>query len=224
MPKLNIPPEYEIGLIKILILPEEALRSLHSVLKDAPPILNPKKRASSLFGKVDGIDEADVEPIISTLYSLYVAQANLGLSANDFVSDLMAALEESLVKQGSATPEKREQATRRLIDLLSIPRLKAEAKAVEVLHEYEHALSRVRILTDIRPVFDDNPEGKPSGVVLVHTLKITYLESRELKNFFVALDESDIKMLKNALDRAEKKGATLKSLFSSEEVPFFESE
>jgi hypothetical protein len=53
-------------------------------------------------------------------------------------------------------------------------------------------------------------EGKPYGAVVIHTLKLSYHEEGDHKDFLVALDDDDIKALRAVLDRAEAKARFLR--------------
>lgn len=80
------------------------------------------------------------------------------------------------------------------------------AKAFDVQHEYEKLFASARILSDLRPVFDQTG-NEPIGTIAVHNLKLTYFEGGEYKHIFIALDKSDLAVLRKALDRAESKSA-----------------
>ncbi len=67
-----------------------------------------------------------------------------------------------------------------------------------------------KILSDLRYVFKSDPEEEPYGAVIVHLLKLTYHEDTEHKEFFVAMDDGDLRHLKEVIERAEKKARTLR--------------
>jgi len=86
-------------------------------------------------------------------------------------------------------------------------------------------LREVRILTDVRPVFEPSaPEAAPAGAVIVHTLKISYRGDNSAKDFFVALDSEDVRQLTEQLERARSKAESLKSVLKAAEVPYIDAE
>jgi len=69
------------------------------------------------------------------------------------------------------------------------------------------------VITDLRPVFKGPPDESPAGMVLFHTLKLTYWDRQrdDRSSFDIALDENDVSNLKKLLERAEMKAKTLRS-------------
>lgn len=70
----------------------------------------------------------------------------------------------------------------------------------------------------MRPVFRQ-PNAKPIGSVINHTLKIEYHEDGDHKDFYVALDAQDLSELKGVLERAETKAISLRSFLKQSEMP-----
>ena len=221
---MRIPKPYEVGLVKIFNLSENAIYSLTVALADAKPTLKSKAQAASIAAKVQGITVQDIESLIDTLASLSLARMSMEMSISEFAENIVEAIEESEIKPQNLNEDTRSLFKSKLESLLDIGVIRIAAKADEVLHQHEHALSRVRIFTDIRSVFGDEPKAVPEAVVIVHTLKLTYIQEGDLKDFFVAMDASDIKMLRDALDRAEQKAESLKSLLSQSNLSYIGSE
>jgi hypothetical protein len=48
--------------------------------------------------------------------------------------------------------------------------LRVSAKAKLLHTEYEHSFCSARILTDIRPVYDNGVKGPTSSAIIMHTL------------------------------------------------------
>jgi hypothetical protein len=110
--------------------------------------------------------------------------------------------------------------SKRLADFLEATSvLGITAKAAKVLLEHEHVFLEPRILTDIRTVFKDIEE-QPVGAVIVHNLRITYRQNDDRKEFFVALDDSDLASLSQEIARAEAKAKVLKKLLEKAEITY----
>lgn len=224
MAMMRIPKPYEIGLVKIFNLSEGAIYSLTVALADVKPTLKSKALAASIAAKVQGITPQDIESLIDTLASLSLARMSMEMSISEFAENIVEAIEESEIKPQNLNEDTRSSFKSKLESLLNIGVIRIAAKADEVLHQHEHALSRVRIFTDIRPVFGDEPKAAPEAIVIVHSLKLTYIQEGDLKDFFVAMDASDIKMLRDALDRAEQKAESLKAILSQSNLSYIGSE
>ena len=61
-------------------------------------------------------------------------------------------------------------------------------------------------------------------MAIIHTLRIYYYQSGELKSFFVAMDDEDVRKLRDALDRAQKKSTTLRAVAKSANIPVIKIE
>jgi hypothetical protein len=86
------------------------------------------------------------------------------------------------------------------------------AKARGVHTDHENTFCGVRILTDLRPVFDIDVTQEPVGFVLAHMLKISYHHARSHTNIHIAMDKIDVDNLIQALQRAKDKAATLSAV------------
>jgi hypothetical protein len=112
-----------------------------------------------------------------------------------------------------------------LVQLLGVRSFSVSARATDLLYEHEHTVhGPMRVLTDIRPIFETDPESDPEGAVIVHTLKISYHDGRRVKEFFIALDSEQVDELIGVLGRASLKAETLKRLLASTNVPYIEAE
>jgi hypothetical protein len=97
------------------------------------------------------------------------------------------------------------------------------AKALGVMQDYERVFCGTRVLSDMRPVFTSAGDAAVAGFV-VHNLSIHYLQDGNYKEFFVALDTSDLQELKMAIARAEQKGEILKATLKKSDFLYLEVE
>lgn len=95
-----------------------------------------------------------------------------------------------------------------------------------MLFEHEHSFRQARIFTDIRPVFEPGQpaDAPPQGGTIVHTLKISYYADNEPKDFFIALDTSDTRALRDQLERADMKAQSLKAVLAAAKVRYIDAE
>ena len=112
-----------------------------------------------------------------------------------------------------------------LAHLLESQTIVTTAAAAELLVQNERSFRGARVLSDIRPVFADDVAEPPRGAVLLHTLQVGYWGadgSAEALEF--ALDQRDLKQLKETVERALAKAETLKTFLESSGVESFEVE
>jgi hypothetical protein len=105
-------------------------------------------------------------------------------------------------------------------DLLAMDRsLGTIAKGRDLLTENQRCYCQARIVTDVRPIFAADAGSGPQASVVVHMLKISYHEGRDLKDFFVALDSDDVKELRLILDRSLSKAEALRQTLAKTGMP-----
>lgn len=212
---VSIPRPIELGIVKIIGLPDETIATLLSAL-DVPFLpLKRKTLVSTLSRKVEGLPPGDIEQVMLVVMSLYMSLASINVSTSEFLDNVIESVQESTSPAIIKTEDEAKKLKQRLAAFLDLDSLRISAKTQEILHEHQHALSQVRILTDIRPVFDTTKTESIAAAVLVHTMKLTYIAEDETCEFFVAMDTSDIKILKEALERAEKKAESIKEMLSA---------
>jgi hypothetical protein len=224
MSALKIPKQYEKGLIRIFELPLEQVQLLAAALSETQLALNPSLIAAALASKVKSVSESDIELIVRTITSLSITQRALGFQLQKFIEQVLEAISESFRDLAISTPEGQLKLSENLQTLLTIGSLAVTTKATELLHEHQFAFSQARIVSDIRPVFADTVTDGLKAAVIIHMLKITYLSSGDFKELYVALDDSDLKTIKEQIVRAEEKAQSLRTLLSNANVPCIYSE
>ena len=221
---LRVPKRYEGGLAKIRDLSDESTQELMSALPKSPTTINQDSLSSAVASMVDTIAASDVEEMIPALLALYALKNASQLAITDVAEGVARWMEESASDALKSSPEERGAFESRLVELLGVDSLSVLARAGGLLLENEHTLLRARIVTDIRPVFEPNsPEAPPEGAVIVHMLKITYLDDNETREFFVALDTNDVSELSKQLERANLKAESLKSILAGTDVRYMDA-
>ena len=215
-------PDYCVpGVRSLIALPETQARELVSQLRAEDPTYYTLRELSDRLASKTKIDPQIMRDIIRAVATLYTTRTIVSLSVPELVDAALQATEERELKP----PEPEKWATFRTIltELLGLEgALAVAAKAGNVVTEQDKIFLRARVLTDIRPVFKEDPGEKPYAVAIIHTMKIHYQQGGALKSFFAAMDDRDLELLKDVLDRAQKKSATLKQLAASAKIPMID--
>jgi len=103
----------------------------------------------------------------------------------------------------------------RLVRALSVESLASLGKALGLSGETERTFVGARILTDVRPIFDDGSSPRVEGFVVINTLKIDFHEGREHGEVYIALDSADLESLRKRVERAQAKTASLSETMSA---------
>lgn len=209
---LDIPKRYRPGLAVVTAITTSSFQELLAALQRAPQTGTEKELRTWIAPEVKSIPESDLSELISSLTSLRrVLLRTREISPEMLAQDVAEAMESSDI---TVPPDLYPPAVERLKSLLTVESLSVlEIKGQELRSEYEHSFCDCRIFTDLRPVFGGNVADTPDAMLIVYSLRLGYHDSDENKHkdFHLALDDSDLRSLRAALDRAEAKAGSLKS-------------
>lgn len=224
---LTIPRRYQSGIALIRDLDLESFQGLLTAFRKVPSTISFASLSSAVAAMVDTIAVSEVEEVVPAALFLHSLKEGSDLSSPEIAERVALGMEEAAFKQLRSLPEHRDDFQARLLEVLNIADpLGVIAKAGTLSVEHEHSLTESRILTDIRPVFEqDDPQAPPTGAMIIHTLKIGYrTDNNELKEFFVALDADDVRELSEQIARANAKAESLKSVLKRADVRHIDAE
>jgi hypothetical protein len=217
---LKIPESEYLVLSKLAQIEPSDFSALLTAIQDAGDSFIQVDFAEKLALKVPAVKQPDLEQILKTVTTLYAVTRRLKKTGEDLGNDLKDTIENQ--KPKSFPVEKAlllKERIQKLFELGKIIGLKS--KAIDVMSSQDHVFCAVRLLSDIRPVFQESPDTISSAMV-IHNLRIGYHHNGEHEEFTVAMNTEDVRKIKEVLDRAEKKAKTLKSFIENSKIPYFE--
>jgi hypothetical protein len=220
----RIPDNDKSGLKKIITLSDDDALKLIQILDQAPTTINVRSFNQNIVSRIDFLEEKDARNIINTLGSLYQVRLDLGLPIDEFVEEIVEVMSESGEDFVDLLNEHIDIFRERFSKLLNVKSLSQRTKTASLIVDHQIVFKHAKIISDIRPVFGDDIEQSPVGAVLVHNLKIEYVENDELKYLHFALDDEDITSLIGILKRAQSKSETLKAFIKSSGLANYEIE
>jgi len=208
---LNIPPRYREAITKIQLFDDKAFEELRAALETQQPSSVDPNVVSAIASSTPDIAPTDVEGVLESLMGLQIARSLADASLEQFCDDVVSEIERG-DKKTTQSPEQRAKFAARIRTLLQFDSLAVAAKSRDLQTDHEHVYLNGRIITDLRPVFRGTPDEAPAGILLHHTLRVTYLDrgSGERSSIYVAMDDDDLGNLKRLLERAEVKATTLR--------------
>ena len=222
MPEMRIPKSGQIAFRELLHLDETQFEALIDAITKTPPAGSTDLFSHHVADKISTIERAMVERIVDELFSLNFARENWGVSEAEFAKMAAGAAAAQASKKSPISDDQKNLLAARLARLLEIKAsLNITSKAFDILTDAERVFYSAKILTDVRPVFDDQG-NKIEGAVIMHNLRIHFGQDNDHRDFFVALDTNDIKELRTVLDRAEKKAKSLEELLSRTDVAYLD--
>jgi hypothetical protein len=175
----------------------------------------PGVELASVVASDVGLPKEEVERILATIWNLYQMKRQERLNSAKFIEEVTATLE----KETSDEWKSKHLAAWRsscsdvvsLLDSITDEHpLVIGSKAAALGTAHQNCLVRARVITDVRPVFN-NAGDKVVESLIIHTLLVNYFDGTEVRRIQFALDADDVEQIRRMAERAKGKAATLKS-------------
>lgn len=215
--KLKIPDQQRPAVRALSELSPSELEGLVEALAQAEPSPTSTGLVSQVKSKVELAVEV-LEPILGMLLSLYSIARRYELSAEEVAAEVTdRAVEEQLGPTPESAPNFREGLSR----LLRLDRsIGVTSRLLNVMWENKNVYVSARIVSDLRSVFSSGEVPEPMAAAVVHNLRIeSHTDDRHINHFF-AMDNSDLRALRDAIDRAMKKESALRRVVVDTKLSF----
>lgn len=212
----SVPKSQERPLKLLVEMNEDQRERLLAALRTTAPRLQVEEFASELGQSVPEYSDHILE-IATMLVSMYVSVDDLQLSPRQFAEGLVKAAEKGQIVRGDQSAE----ALRAFFTeaLRCDDTLGFTAKALNIAAEHERVFLDARILTDLRPVFRAQIETGEPKLLMLRQLKISYLTpTGEKQEVYFALDDEDLRSLREVLQREERKEQWLQRLLEQKQL------
>ena len=209
-----------------LDLPEEAIEELVGLSRTGDklalianatekvgPRVGTKIVAETISDEV-GIPVAELRPLIRAILNLYHTQVRLKVDTAKTVSAITDNIKRKAKSAEDAERLKAWQAGQDCV-VKAVSRLhpdhplEAGYKALQIASASQYDLVAKKILTDIRPVFNEDGSAIVQSVVS-HVLSLDYHDGHTHHCIQFTLDATDVAELRDLCERAERKAAVIK--------------
>lgn len=203
MKSYSIPHIYFPGFQRIINLDDTELNELSNLTKNLRIGESLQNILTARQDFQNPLSNEDIHNIFRALISL----VGIFESSKRDIDDFTTRFSESyLISNNSAEKDDGAKLKKNLSILLeNFDSIRISTKAQEIILENTHNFSEARIVSDIRPVFDNELGENKKYAVVVHSLKLEYTKKDSLRELFIALDLSDLEALKQVIDRAIEK-------------------
>lgn len=186
-----------------------------SVLGDIGKLVANAKNPTELAANISQnfrIERAVGSRIVRALLSLRSMQRSLGVDPNELLTWIGETIERGKNLSWLAAWKEAEPLLTMLLQ--SGHPLAALEKAQRLAYEYQNVVTRMQILTDVRPVFNEDASHIERGIISF-VLRIEYHDGAHLHAVDLALDARDVSELKRLCNRAEAKSNTVRNSLES---------
>ncbi len=216
MTSIKVPPDHIPALVKLSSLSALTASSLQTAVASAAARMGSRDLSPKEVGPIAGLNEMDLEQILEAVTGLQHVQAFTEISIDELLSDVSESVRSA--NQADVPAADIKELKERLRVFLNNQDLAIAAKTNVLRYEHERVLHSLRILTDARPIFGNDVQKPPELMTIDHILKIAFHRAGRLEEEFFALDEDDLKTLKEAVQRAEQKANSLRALLTKSQI------
>ncbi len=205
-PNLKIPEGHVSGFRTLTELSEEKANQLLDQLAKSVEY-NFKSLAESISSILQ-VDEKQIISVLGMLGDLHRVRASVDASIDEFVEGLVIACKKQKVRE----EEYDWSGLKKLLSSylkMDVTVLTEIGKIIGAAIDRDRVLTSTSIVTDIRPVVLGHDLRR---CIILHTLKIEYVESGTHKSSYFALDTRDLEKLRKGIDDALKKGVELSEI------------
>lgn len=178
-----------------------------------PPLRPPELHRH--IGKLLGEKSKSANNVMRVLLGLHAVIRQRKITPDEVLEGVRYGLENAEHPWDAAEFERWRSVEPSFRKLLVSSVVRLVSKALDVTYEHENLLQSARVVTDIRPIFNDDAT-QIDGAVVSHTIRLRYDNTSGDHSISVALDESDIRELEKQCKRALLKAQTSRSLMADQ--------
>lgn len=210
MPRIRIPDLALPGFKALAELDEEKIQKLSQFLNSLPVGFKMSDLNDYLLSE---LEVSESRSIVQTLFSF----RELLEHRNVNFQELSDSLVESYKDIETEISDEELAILKRNLEIIfqNSNSLKLTLKTKQLRTEDSKVYSDSKVITDIRLIFNDDIEESNRNGVVIHKLHFEFFENKELNDFFISLDLSELKELKEHIDRAIKKDETIQKDYES---------
>jgi hypothetical protein len=185
-------------------LPAESIGRFRQAVDAADPRPLHPEQIRRLVPESDR-DKYDFDPLLRLVLSLISVQRHTDLSPDKILDMIGSTLAEEGGAESVSNREAWEERRPSLKAILADPRFLMVTKALELSYDYMNLLQFTRIITDVRPLYDDATGDQVEGLIITFTLRMIYNSTDGQHSLSIALDKADIDRLEEQCRRARAK-------------------
>ena len=208
--QLYLSPEQLQALSIIRDLGTEKIQTIVEKLSSiTPPLLRPSE-LRQILGELLPSDPEAIDVLVGQVISLYTLKRGRGLTTEQLLEGLRYGINRSDAGWAPTDISRWEEIEPQFGDLLSIWAVTTIVKAMDLSFDYVNLLQNSKIVTDVRPIFNEEAT-KIEGAIVSFTLRLYYDSIAGSQSMSIALDEQDVEKLLQTCQRALTKAETAKA-------------
>ena len=205
------PNERQVRDLKILLdLGAELEVAKENLLASESVALSPVLLIELIDAKVSTWTTVQRNSLVRQGLALRGLMMEAGLSADEVLGGLKEGLKEATNFFGGDNAGNETKWDRTFLPafkaLLESKLFRVTTKSANLAYDYANLLRTARIITDVRPIFNESAEGI-DGAVISHVLRLKYTGQDDESSLSIVMDATDVRRLLAECERALTKGA-----------------
>ncbi|MHB1560795.1 MAG: hypothetical protein ACYC61_25350 [Isosphaeraceae bacterium] len=197
----------------IVGLSKEQLRAILDRLNELSPAPMSQMEVRRVVGEVLREEQEKGEAVTRQALALAGLQYRHSIPHDELVQVLGRSLDGKLSREemeawGFIAPLFQEMLGSRAIRTI--------VKSLELLYDYANLIQSTNVITDLRPVYDDEAEHA-IGAIVSFTLRLSYMNGDTVHSLSLAMDAEDVNRLQAQCKRALKKAESAQIQFSGQD-------
>lgn len=216
MANFRIPDRVKEGFAIASTLSPTQRAKIVDLIKTSPLGTDPKDLQSIVVENLN-IFEDDANELVSMIFSLIGLSENSESSIKETSQNLNDALKE-LNDETIIIDSAFQEFIESLLSVSNNDSINLTKKAYKLIYERDNIITDSKIITDIRPVFGGKDDNEIKACSILFNLRVSFQKKSILdreSTLVFALDENDLKNLKDQISRAEQKAKKIESSFSN---------
>lgn len=201
---IRIPDQHVPPLRDLVEFQEEKYEIIEDALAQWEPSLELEDLIESLSSELE-TTETETASFLSVLVNIYSLQYVHEIPLDEIFQEIFERIDRIQGKDEGLSEEHKESFRTFIEDISSLDQtLGVMAKGLGLVEEGERIFSDSRVISDLRPIFRPDTETDIIASAVRHNLRISYrarVES-QVDDFYVALNDSDLRELKKEIERA----------------------
>lgn len=216
MPFIRVPEVGIRGMAELATWSDDRFAEFMRKIDDSPIEVPTQQVLTDAAGEASSASTDAVTAVVSMVRSVIITRNSFPRDDGDYVNELLInAASQSGGTNYGLSDDQITVLRARLPRILESRHLVIGFKATRLLFDRQNIAMDFMVITDVRPVFSSARTPSLESVLIIHSLKIDYECDGGSKEFFLALDETDLKKLVDVAKRALEKDKALKEKMSS---------
>lgn len=210
MPKIQIPDSDIKSFLFFINLGKKERSKLVDLIINEPIRFEYYELAKTISQKLN-LDNYLTLLFLKTIHSIFLLKYEFELTTKQIISDIRETLNTT-----KDLKDKLDELIKELTVLLNNAKnFELTSKALILSQSGQNILNSTKIVTDVRPIFDNEKSPNIRTNIMRHSLEIEYYEGPDRKNVIFQLTENDLENLRNKIIRAKKKSKNILEYFNS---------